>query len=255
MSEEQQTQTITVDSPEELPSPDELPLIRVYSRSTFFYWWPVWVTGFIMAILTWTTGETVALGEGAKATDLMIHPSRGPGIVFAFVTITVIILTNVTMRGMASVIAILSAAFLAVLFALLGWWDEILSVIPQMSLYASAGFYLFLSSILFLAWATWTFVFDKLTYWEMRPGQFTHSKVIGEAERSFDTRGMIVEKFGEDFFKHRLLGFGSGDIRIITSGARSDEIVLNNVLWVDQVIDEVQRLANINPDSLRDTED
>src|SRR6516162_2068458 len=35
--------------------------VVVISHSTLFYWWPVWVIGFVLAIITWFTGDRVAL--------------------------------------------------------------------------------------------------------------------------------------------------------------------------------------------------
>src|SRR5215469_15056572 len=36
--------------------------LRLYSHSNLYYWWPVWVVGFIMAALTYLQGETVKVG-------------------------------------------------------------------------------------------------------------------------------------------------------------------------------------------------
>src|SRR4051812_48560929 len=30
----------------------EVPELRIYSHSPLYYWWPVWVTGFILALIT-----------------------------------------------------------------------------------------------------------------------------------------------------------------------------------------------------------
>jgi hypothetical protein len=35
--------------------------IRLYSHSPIFYWWPVWVVGFIMAVVTYLDGSHMAL--------------------------------------------------------------------------------------------------------------------------------------------------------------------------------------------------
>src|SRR5271157_6531036 len=39
--------------PSDLPDPDTLPELRIYSRSTMFFWWPVLVTGYILAAITY----------------------------------------------------------------------------------------------------------------------------------------------------------------------------------------------------------
>ena len=47
------------------PAPAQAPPrqkeITIYSHSSLFYWWPVWVGGFIMAIVTAFSGERLAL--------------------------------------------------------------------------------------------------------------------------------------------------------------------------------------------------
>jgi hypothetical protein len=231
---------------EDLPSPEQLPELRIYSRSTLFYWWPVWLAGFVMAGLTYVYGETLTLG----GEEHYLHPSRDLGIIYAAALFVVVLVTNVTMRGLASLAVVLAIMFLAVLLAWLDWWDDVLSVYPHLTLYATAGFYLIISSILFVAWALVFFVFDRLGYWVVRPGQLYHTQLIGESERTYDTRGMVVEKMSEDWFRHRLVGLGSGDIHVITAGARNEELTLPNVLRADKRIDQIHRLINVAPDDL-----
>jgi len=43
--------------PSDLPDPDALPELRIFSRSTIFFWWPVWVTGYILAAITYLGGR------------------------------------------------------------------------------------------------------------------------------------------------------------------------------------------------------
>jgi hypothetical protein len=61
---------------------------------------------------------------------------------------------------------------------------------------------------------------------------------------------MVVEKMSEDWFRHRLVGLGSGDIHVITAGARNEELTLPNVLRADKRIDQIHRLINVAPDDL-----
>src|SRR5262245_13338372 len=35
--------------------------LRIYGHSNFFYWWPVWMTGAVMALLTWLHGQPVRI--------------------------------------------------------------------------------------------------------------------------------------------------------------------------------------------------
>ena len=78
----------------------------------------------------------------------------------------------------------------------------------------------------------------------------TEERLIGDLERSYDTRGMLFEKKGEDFFRHKILGLGAGDLGIITTGARKQEINLHNVLRVDRKVTQIQKLIMVQPDDL-----
>src|SRR5205823_3538007 len=78
--------------------------LRIYSHSSLFYWWPVWLVGFILAFVTRIGGVHVMIGD----TAVWIHPSKNLGVFYAVVLFLVILITNVTVRGLASVIVILS---------------------------------------------------------------------------------------------------------------------------------------------------
>jgi hypothetical protein len=81
----------------------------------------------------------------------------------------------------------------------------------------------------------------------VRPGQITHETVIGGAEKSYDTRGMVFEKHRGDLFRHWVLGFGSGDIQISTTGAKRETLYVPNVLFVNSKINEIQHLIAMKP--------
>src|SRR5262249_32258169 len=162
--------------------------MKVYGHSSLFYWWPVWLAGFIMAGLTYAYGVQVSVSGGEAE---LVLPSRIPGVIFTAVLILVIIFTNITLRGMASIILILSIVLISVLVAYFNLWDDILSWLPNLSVHMNLGFYLFISSVLFVLWLLSTFVYDRLEYWLIKPGQITKEYVIGGAEKSYDTRGMV----------------------------------------------------------------
>jgi hypothetical protein len=218
--------------------------LKIISHSPLMYWWPVWVLGYVFALLTFLQGEQVTVG----GRDYLFHPEQELGVIYTVVFMLVILITNVTLRGMMSVLVIVSALFFTVLFAWLGWWDNILSWLPYLGMHMNLGFYLFFSTAVFIAWALAVFFFDRLEYWRVRPGQMTFERMIGGGERSYDTRGMVFEKHLEDFFRHWILGLGSGDLMIKTSGARSEEIFIPNVAFVDRKVKQIQTLVAIKPD-------
>ena len=61
---------------------------------------------------------------------------------------------------------------------------------------------------------------------------------------------MLFEKHGEDYFRHNLLGLGSGDLCLRTAGANKTTIDVPNVLFVDSKVRKIQRLIAVKPDDL-----
>jgi len=227
---------------------EHFPELKIYSHSSLFYWWPVWVLGYVFALLTYLQGVTVTVG----GREFLMHESKNLGVIYTVVFMLVILITNVTLRGMMSVVVILAALFFTVLFAWLGWWDDILAWLPYLGIHMNMGFYIFFSTAVFLAWAMAFFFFDRLEFWRVRPGQMTYERMIGGGEKSYDTRGLVFEKHLEDFFKHAILGLGSGDLKISTAGARREEIYVPNVLFVDRKVRQIQTLIAIKPDERPD---
>jgi hypothetical protein len=216
----------------------QLQSLRIYGHSSFLYWWPVWVTGYIMAILTYLEGVTVQIGNHQE----LFHPSKNLGVIYSMVFFFTILFTNVTVRGLASVVSVLAVMFLTVLFAYLGWWETILSWLPHLSVHMNLGFYIFFSTLIFVVWAFSTFVYDHTSFWVIRPGQVTQDFVVGGSQKSYDTRGMVFEKLRQDLFRQWILGFGSGDIVISTMGAKKEQLHIPNVLFVDYKVQQIQRL-------------
>jgi hypothetical protein len=237
---------VTVDDViERYPDPAALPEIRLYSHSTIFYWWPVWATGYLMALVTYLHGGVVRLDE-AKRESLLT--TSAPGLTFTIILVLVILFTNVRIRGMASLATILGVGFITMLFAWLGWWDDILRFIPELSIQMNLGFYLVFSTALLVIWSLTFFVFDRLVFWRIRPGQLTEERVIGGGEVSYDTRGMLFEQHADDFFRHIILGLGAGDLRLVTTGAKKEIIEIPNVLLAQSKVRKIQRLVAVKPD-------
>lgn len=219
--------------------------LRVYSHSPLVYWWPVWVVGYVMAGLTHWQGQQVQIGADLE----QFHPSNNLGICFFVSLIMVILITNVSMRGLVSAIVLVSAGFFTVLFAYLGWWDQILKWLGGRKIHLNEGAYFWFSTMLLLIWTLSVFVFDRMTYLRFKPGQVTREFVFGAGSKSYDTNGMLLEKHREDLFRHWLLGAGSGDLKISTTGAIKEQIDIPNILFIGSKIKIMQRLIAEEPDA------
>src|ERR1700687_4107251 len=116
------TQQLTIDQTDAataaaaMPHPDALQEISIYSHSTLLYWWPAWAFGFVMALLNAGQEKFLATAEGGQ-------PSSALGLTYLATLLLLIVFTNVRLRGIHSVVALLTLAFIAVLLAWFGWWD------------------------------------------------------------------------------------------------------------------------------------
>ena len=143
------------------------PEVKLISHSNVFYWWPAWVAGYVVALLTSLHGRTIDIEPGIAE---RVHPSNNPGILFIAILVLLVVFTTTKLRGIYSVLTVVTVGFFAVLFAWLGWWDDIMRIFPHLSARANMGFYLLFSTTLLIVWFLAVFVFDRLSIWRVRPG-------------------------------------------------------------------------------------
>ncbi len=221
---------------------------RIISHSNIFYWWPAWVAGFAVALISYVQGRDVAVVPEIVE---RIHPSNNPGIFFIAVLVLLVVLTNTRLRGIYSVVTVVTVAFFVVLFAWFGWWDNILGFIPHLSARANMGFYLLFSTALLTVWLLAFFVFDRLIVWRVRPGQMVEERLIGGQARSYDTNGLVFERRGQDLFHDIILGLGAGDLTLTIGGANEETIQIPNVLFVNRKVKAIERLIAVKPEDVR----
>ncbi len=225
--------------------------IRIYSHSSLLFWWPVWVTGYVMAALTWWHGQPQQLESAGKALE-WVHPSNNLGVIYFLTLFLILMITNFSVRGVASGMVILGAALLTVVLAYLGWWDEVFRWFGNLTIHLTMGAYFWFSTLIFVTWIFTVLGFDRLSYWEITPGQITHKMLFGSGSNSYNAQGMALEKHRDDIFRHWLLGFGSGDLKIQTSGATHEQIDLTNILFIGSKVEAIQRLIAEVPEGSAD---
>jgi hypothetical protein len=217
--------------------------VTIYSHSPIVYWWPVWAVGYLFAFLTWMQGTPTQFGD----VEVVVHPSKNLGVIYTFVFLLVILMTHITVRGLASVTVIVILTTITLFFAYMDWWETILRAMGKLAIYMNLGFYVFFSSVVFFVWALALFVVDHLEYWVVFPGQMIHHSVFGAGEESYDTRGMTVSKLRSDLFRHWVLGLGAGDLHISASGAKTANFVIPNVLFIGTKVARIQELVAMKP--------
>jgi hypothetical protein len=213
---------------------ERVPEVFVYNHSTLVYWWPAWAFGYVFAFF-----NNLLSDAGGQ------QPPSGLGLTYVALLLLLVIFTNVRLRGIYSVVTLLAIAFIVVLFAWLGWWDEIAKLLPYLQVRMNTGFYLVFSTGLLIVWLIMFFVFDRLTFWRIRPGQMTVEHLIGGAAESFDTNALRFQKLSSDLFRASL-GLGSGDLQVV--GAGPAPMHMSNVLFVERKVRAIERLISVKPD-------
>jgi hypothetical protein len=229
------------------PQPERAKVVQVivYGHSALFYWWPLWVAGYVMAVLTWLHHDQVVIAGRQE----WFYPSRNLGVIYILLLLLLIVVTSAKIKGMKAALIIAALSFLVLLFVHLEWWDAILSWIGQQSISLSLGFYLCCSSLLFAVWLVSVLVIDHLSFWRFRPGQVTHEYLGGIVNNSYDTDNMSISlNRQDDFFRHWIIGFGSGDLHMQTMGGRGLNLNVVNVLFVGARMHRIQRLIATKPD-------
>jgi hypothetical protein len=200
-------------------------------------------------VLVLPPGKHLSGDPSAPPRDPRLHISKGKnyGVLFAAVLILVILITNVPLRGMWSIMIIVLAILLTVIFALAGWWETIFHHLTLLDIRINAGGYFFISTVLFLVWLVTFIFFDRQVYMVFTPGQLKVCTEIGGGEKVYDAVGMTLEKHRSDLFRHWILGLGSGDIHLAPSGANAHEIIMPNVMFVGAKLNAIEALVSMKP--------
>jgi hypothetical protein len=177
-------------------------------------------------------------GTEINAPRLHMARSKSPGVLFCIVLLLVVAITNIPMRGLWSVMVIITIVLLAVIFALMGVWDRILQGFYFLDIRINMGGYLLISTVLFIMWLFAFLFFDQQIYMVFTPGQFRVCQEIGGGEKIHDTTNMTVQKQRSDLFRHWILGLGSGDLIVTTSDRQHFD--LPNVLFLGRRIREIE---------------
>ena len=260
------------------PIPNE---IKVVAHSSLLYWWPVWFFGFIFALWTYAdnnrlaivsaesrvrgmqiegktkyvidvAGDTTRLTSDAvrvKAEDPFelvpgprVSPRSWMGPMFFLILFLVVMITNVPLRGLWSLVAIISIVVIALILSLMEKWDELLRAMGDLHIFMNMAGYLAFSIALLIAWLVAVWVFDRRMYIIFTPGQVKVCEEIGGREKVYDTTNMTMEKRRDDWFRHIILGFGTGDMTVRTAGADRHEILLPNVAFIGFKIDAIESM-------------
>lgn len=97
--------------------------LRIYNHSSLLFWWPVWAVGYVMAALTYWHGKPQHLESAGQLLE-WVHPGNNLGVIYFLTLFLIILISNFSVRGLASGMVIMGGASVTVVLAYLGWWDE-----------------------------------------------------------------------------------------------------------------------------------
>jgi hypothetical protein len=192
-------------------------------------------------------GDTSHKAPSMEQPRLHMANNKNLGVFFCTVLLLVIATTNIPLRGLWSALLIVTVIFTIILFAVLGWLAMVMEEFHLLDIRINVGGSLFISTILFALWLATLVLFDQQIYMVFTPGQLRVRLAIGEGETAYDTRGMTIQKQRTDLFRHWILGFGSGDLLVNTSGAQSHHFDLPNVLFLGRKVKAIENMLRSMP--------
>lgn len=173
---------------------------------------------------------------------LHVSNNKNLGVVFAIVLVLVIIITNVPLRGMWSVMVIFLVLALTIIFWLGNIWQYIIQYFEFLDIRMNAAGYFLIATALLIAWVVTMVFFDRNIYVIFTPGQVKECTEIGGGEQVYDAMGLSLQKQRSDLFRHWILGMGSGDLIVKTSGAQTHQMLLPNVLFIGTKVRKIEEM-------------
>jgi hypothetical protein len=175
--------------------PDKKPVLTMVNHSPALFWWPVWVIGFVCALLP---GSYTSAG----------------GLVFAATVVLVAALCTFSTGEAAVVVFLLAIAAYAALVAGIGNYTQGLAHVLGVQL-GSLGI-LSLSSAAFLIWGVRICWLDRRSRIDFYPD---HVTIYTEFGYSFSSRRCLIldvspSRGAYNFFQRLLLGLGTQDLRL-----------------------------------------
>jgi hypothetical protein len=222
-------------------SPTREEEVRVYQHSNLLYWWVVWVYGLLCAAITYAGGIRVKELAASDDKAILFHKSPWLGISFVALILFVVVFTNVRARGVYSFVLLLVAGGLIWGASHVPGVDTAMNWAGLLRIHLNLAFYLTFSLALMLIWLFVIIFIDRFTWWRFSPGQVIEEHKVGQATgHAYNTEGMIIRRLPDDLFRHRLLGFGTGDFSVKPTHGESFEI--HNVPGANRIQRSLERM-------------
>lgn len=190
------------------PKPERLPSeVHLWGHSGILYWWVVWVYGYICAGITEFSGRPFdwAASESTDALISTIHPNPWLGSSFLLVVLFIIIFSAVRVKGYIVLMVGMALLIMVLLADRLGLEPTGVAAINLPPVHMSFGFYILISTVLFVFWFVAVFIMDRLSYWRFTPGAAEQLNFHFVEDHRFPTLMMQVRSQPVDFLR-KVLG-------------------------------------------------
>lgn len=228
--------------------------IRIYAHTKIFYWWAVWLAGFVCAGLTYFFGETATLAGlyAGRTVEVLVHPNPWLGFSFILLLLTTLTVTNINFRGQGAFLFIAVVAI--ILFAIFSFVDfgETVGQLTVPPVYLSFAFYISFASVVFVVWLVSVFFVSRLEYWSLDRNLVGHYVFWGDGLSTTQAHNVQIRKKVDDVFSHwilglRWLGFGTGDILIRYDNAgQREQHLIENVWNVNRTVRKIERRISVS---------
>jgi hypothetical protein len=218
--------------------------VRLTAHSNMLYWWVVWAYGYVCALAT----NINHVGIDLSGKTIKFYPSAWLGLSFLLLVLFVIVFTNVRARVVHTFLAMATLALLAIAADWSYGLNRAFSWVPELVVQMNLAFYMVFSTALMVLWFLVVFGIDQFTVWRFTSGQVVETHRLGQAAgHVYDTRGMLMRRLPDDFFRHKILGLGflglgTGDLVFRPATPGADPFIIENVWKVNEKQKNIERL-------------
>lgn len=178
--------------------------MRVYSHSNILYWWAIWASSLICGAISFSAGEMVRIGDHLA----VIHPSEWLHLSFVFVTVVVLLFTQIRLRGVQGYVATAALGYLlyAVIAesALSEWFERYPGSFPALS----GSFYIAFGLTILAVWLVSFLIVDRMTYVEFEANQVTEVNFLTGQQDAYSTMLSAIRCERTDPLMNFILGLG-----------------------------------------------
>ena len=213
---------------------------KLVGHSNLIYWWPVWLFGFIMCVITWGYGDEVLFREmkdkGANWYTLL-------SLIYLCVIAFIVFATNIRAQGAAAVNALLVFGIAIVGLYFLADRGGLLIPMPNCLVFMNTRFYFIFSTLIFVMWLFSIYSYDRRTIWIVQPGLLVERRWPNR-DRNFGMKDGNLSATRDDIACHMVLGLGRiGDVQVDLG--KGVPVIIHNVWAIGKKIAKAQKILAI----------